>query len=77
MFEELRKLFYCIKLILRVIAMRNNNYLSLINFDVKTSPSEAFLKNEHNFVFNFFWDVVNIVSRGMLGLHIGCYNHVV
>ena len=30
--------------------MRNNNYLGLINFKVKTSSSETFFFNEHGVV---------------------------
>ena len=55
--------------------MQNNNYLSLINFKVKTSLSETFL-NEHDVgCSNLFLDVVNMVSQGVLGRHVGCCNH--
>ena len=58
--------------------MQNNSYLSLINFKVKTSSSETFFLNEHNVVcsiFFSFWDVVNMVSHGVLGCHVGYCNH--
>ena len=38
-----RILFNSIELISTVIAMRNNNYLNLIKFKLKTSSSETFL----------------------------------
>ena len=55
--------------------MRNNYYLSLINFKVKTSSLETFFKNEHGIGCSIFWDVVNMVLRGVLERHIGCCNH--
>ena len=47
--------------------MRNNNYLSLINFKVKTLLSETFFINEHNVQCSiFFLDILNMVYRGVL-----------
>ena len=47
--------------------MGNNNYLSLINFKIKTSSSETFLK-KMNTIFNVqnFLNVANMVSRAVL-----------
>ena len=39
---------YSIELILRAIAMRNNDYLSLINFKVKLHCQRLFFINEHD-----------------------------
>ena len=54
--------------------MRNNNYLSLINFKVKTSSSETFKMNWVLYV-QFFFNVVNLVSRGVLERFVGYCNH--
>ena len=42
--EALQKLFYFIVLCLKVIAMQNDNYLSLINFKVKLHRQRLFFK---------------------------------
>ena len=52
-----------------------NNYSGLINFEVKTLSSETFLKMNSVLYVQIFFDVVNMVSRGVLERHVGCCNH--
>ena len=64
-----------IVLISRVIAMRNNNYLNLINFKVKNFIiRDFFFLNEHSVGCSNFLDIVSM-SRGVLERHVGCCNH--
>ena len=59
-----------------VIAMRNNNYLSLINFKVKLYRQRLFLLMNTMFdVAKNFVGVVNMVSRGVLERYVGCCNN--
>ena len=46
--------------------MRNNTYLILINFKVKTSSSETFLKMNMMLGVQIFFDLVNMVSCWVL-----------
>ena len=47
--------------------MRNNNYLSLINFKVKLHRQRLFFKLINTMLkVQFFFNVVNMVSRGVL-----------
>ena len=56
--------------------MRNNNYLSLINFKVKLHRQRLFFIKENDFGGSIFLNVVNMVSRGLLESHVGWnYGH--
>ena len=73
--------FYCIELISRAIAKWNNNYLSLINFKVKLYRQRLslffFFFNKWTLCWRSkFFNVVNIVSRGVLEPHVGCLAEV-
>ena len=54
--------------------MRNNNYLSLINFKVKFHRQRLFI-NGHDVECSNIFNVLNMVSRGELELYVGCCNH--
>ena len=46
--------------------MRINYYLCLINFKEKLYRQRHYYKSIRYGMFNIFWDVLNMVSRGML-----------
>ena len=55
--------------------MRNNSYLSLINFKVKTSSSETIFKMNLVLYVQIFLDVVNMELHRVLERHVGCCDH--
>ena len=57
--------------------MRNDNYLSLINFKLKLHRLRLFffIIEPDPGVSLLFCNVVNVVTRGLLERHVGRYDH--
>ena len=69
-------IFYGVEIISMAIAMRNNNYLSLIIFKVKLHRQRLFFINEHDVGCSYFLKKLSTWCHlGVIERHVGCCHH--